>query len=153
MNEARWPFISFVHKYVIISAVQHIRPVDDDEYDDSMGDTDSRRRRSISCEGESGGRRVRRSCVIIPTPPPKPTDPPRVVHFQVPDNLGFDGKFFFPNQTPNYNLSMFESSCLYWDENNETWTGEGCKVTIFSIFRKYVTLWLLLSNHPSSYIN
>ena len=153
MNEACWPFISFVLKYVIISAVQHIGPVNDDKDDDGMAQTDSRRRRSISCEGDSGGRRVRRSCVIIPPPPPKPTDPPRVVHFQVPDNLGFDGKFFFPNQTPNYNLSMFESSCLYWDENNETWTGEGCKVTIFSILQKCVTLWLLLFNHPSSYIN
>ena len=99
-----------------------------------MAETDSRQRRSISCEGESGRKRVRRSCVIIPSPPPKSADSPRFGRFQVPDNLGFDGKFFFPNQTPNYNLSMFESSCLYWDEDNETWTGEGCKVTKLSMF-------------------
>jgi hypothetical protein len=47
----------------------------------------------------------------------------------VADNLGFDGKYFFPNQTPNYNMSMFESSCLYWDEENQTWTGHGCRVS------------------------
>ena len=93
-----------------------------------MDGTGSRHRRSVSCVGEA--RRVRRSCVIIPPPPPKPTDPPRVAFFEVPDNLGFDGKYFFPNQTPNYNLSLFESSCLYWDEENETWTGEGCKVKV-----------------------
>ena len=122
-------------KYAIILAIQHIRPVDDDEDDSSMAETGSRRRRSSSCENEdesseSEGRRVRRSCVIIPSPPPKLTDPPRVVRFQVPDNLGFDGRFFFPNQTPNYNLSIFESSCLFWNEQKETWTGEGCKVNV-----------------------
>ena len=109
--------------------MQHIRPIGENGDDANTAQTESRRRRSISCGEE--GRRVRRSCVIIPSPPPKPTDPPRSVRFQVPDNLGFDGKYFFPNQTPNYNLSMYESSCLYWDEKNETWTGDGCKVSSF----------------------
>ena len=116
--------------------MQHLGPLDNNEDDGNMAETDYRRRRSVSCEGE--GRRVRRSCVIIPPAPPKPTDPPRVVHFQVPDTLGFDGKFFFPNQTPNYNLSMFESSCLYWHEENETWTGEGCKVKLLCYFTDHV---------------
>jgi hypothetical protein len=30
---------------------------------------------------------------------------------------------------------MFESSCLYWHEENEIWTGEGCKVKPFVLFR------------------
>jgi hypothetical protein len=75
-----------------------------------------------------GARRVRRSCVIIPPAPPKPTDSPGKVNILVADNLGFDGKFFYPNQTPNYNLTMFESSCIFWDVVNETWKGEGCRV-------------------------
>ena len=72
---------------------------------------------------------MRRSCVIIPPPPPPPpTESPFKV--LVADNLGFDGKYFFPNETPNYNMSMYESSCLYWDEENQTWTGYGCRVRI-----------------------
>ena len=86
----------------------------------------SRRKRSFVCD--IGKRRMRRSCVIIPPPPPlPPTESPITVLFA--DNLGFDGKYFFPNQTPNYNMSMYESSCLYWDEENETFTGYGCRVS------------------------
>ena len=116
---------------ITISAVQHTRTIEENEDDPSATQTESRRRRSISCGGE--GRRVRRSCVIIPSPPPEPTDQPRGVRFQIPDNLGLDGKYFFPNQTPNYNLTMYESSCLYWDEKNENWTGDGCKVSHFIV--------------------
>ena len=93
-------------------------------------DTDagnSRRKRSFACD--IGKRRMRRSCVIIPPPPPPPpTESPFTV--LVADNLGFDGKYFFPNQTPNYNMSMYESSCLFWDEENQTWTGHGCRVRL-----------------------
>jgi hypothetical protein len=107
-------------------AIQHIRPVDDtDENPDSR-----RQKRSVSCE--VGARRVRRSCVIIPPAPPKPIAAPPI-EILVADNLGFDGKFFFPNQTPNYNLTMFESSCMHWDLNNETWTGEGCRVSLIKL--------------------
>ena len=98
--------------------------MDDIESDSSS--SNSRRKRSFACD--IGKRRMRRSCVIIPPPPPPPpTESPFKV--MVADNLGFDGKYFFPNQTPNYNMSMFESSCLYWDEENQTWTGHGCRVS------------------------
>ena len=105
------------------SAVQVIENITDDN--DDQTSSKSRRKRSFSCD--VGHRRMRRSCVIIPPPPPSPAtvSPMKIL---VADNLGFDGKFFFPNQTPNYNLTMFESSCLYWDEDNETWAGHGCRV-------------------------
>ena len=106
--------------WVFSIAVQYLRFLN--TTDTNMA---TRQRRSVSCE--IGARRVRRSCVIIPQPPPKPTYTPPV-EILVADNLGFDGKFFFPNQTPNYNLTMFESSCMHWDVENETWTGDGCRV-------------------------
>ena len=107
--------------------MQHIEQFNE-PYQDPDSTFSSRNRRSISCE--VGARRVRRSCVIIPTPSPKPTEPSGVVKILVADNLGFDGKFFYPNQTPNYNLTMYESSCIFWDVLNETWRGEGCTVSI-----------------------
>ena len=109
-------------------AVQHIEQFQNETYPDPKGSFSSRNRRSVSCE--VGARRVRRSCVIIPPAPPKPTDPPGKLKILVADNLGFDGKFFYPNQTPNYNLTMFESSCIFWDVINETWKGDGCKVSL-----------------------
>ncbi|XP_028413717.1 uncharacterized protein LOC114536572 [Dendronephthya gigantea] len=109
-------------------AVQHTEQFKNETYPNPESSFSSRNRRSVSCE--VGARRVRRSCVIIPPAPPKPTDPPGKLKILVADNLGFDGKFFHPNQTPNYNLTMFESSCIFWDVVNETWKGEGCKVAI-----------------------
>ncbi|XP_028402707.1 polycystic kidney disease protein 1-like 2 isoform X2 [Dendronephthya gigantea] len=95
------------------------------DYDPYQASGKSRRKRSFACD--IGKRRMRRSCIVIPPPPPKPpTESPFTVLFA--DNLGFDGQYFFPNQTPNYNMSMYESSCLYWDEENQTWTGHGCRV-------------------------
>ena len=109
----------------IFLAVQHIQSLNESSQAHADKISKSRKRRSVSCE--VGARRVRRSCVIIPPAPPEPTYRPPI-KILVADNLGFDGKFFFPNQTPNYNATMFESSCLHWDVENETWTGEGCRV-------------------------
>ena len=113
--------------FILTSGVHHVEQFNE-SYPDAKSTFSSRNRRSVSCE--VGTKRVRRSCVIIPTPPPKPTEPSGVVNILVADNLGFDGKFFYPNQTPNYNLTMYESSCIFWDVLNETWRGEGCKVSI-----------------------
>ena len=112
-------FLSLFVKFIFIfSAVHHVGNL-------SETVTQSRRRRSVSCE--VGKRRVRRSCVIIPPAPPKPTAA-RPMKVLSADNLGFDGKYFFPNQTPNYNLTMFESSCVFWNVVNEAWSGDGCRV-------------------------
>jgi hypothetical protein len=111
----------------VFLAVQHTEQFHNETFPDPESTFSSRNRRSVSCE--VGARRVRRSCVIIPPAPPKPTDSAGNVKVLVADNLGFDGKYFFPNQTPNYNLTMFESSCIFWDVVNETWKGEGCRVS------------------------
>ena len=108
--------------------MQHIGHFHNETYPNPESSYNSRNRRSAPCE--VGARRVRRSCVLIRPAPPKPTDPPSgELQILVADNLGFDGEYFFPNQTPNYNLTMFESSCLFWDEANETWKGDGCRVS------------------------
>ena len=108
-------------------AIENISPLDETEENDNS----KRRKRSVSCE--VGTKRVRRSCVLIPPAPPKPTAA-TPIEILVADNLGFDGKFFFPNQTPNYNLTMFQSSCMHWNVKNESWAGEGCKVGEKMIF-------------------
>jgi hypothetical protein len=110
-------------------AIQHIEQFHNETFPNPDSSYDSRNRRSVACE--IGAKRVRRSCVFIRPAPPKPTDPPsgELVQILVPENLGFDGEYFYPNQTPNYNLTMFESSCLFWDEVNQTWKGEGCRVS------------------------
>ena len=118
---------------IVISGVHHVEQFHNETYPDPESSFSSRNRRSVACE--VGARRVRRSCVIIPPAPPKPTERPSgVLKILVADNLGFDGKFFYPNQTPNYNLTMYESSCIFWDVQNETWRGEGCRVSIRSVF-------------------
>ena len=105
--------------------MQHIEQFNNDSGPDTT--FNSRHPRAIPCE--VGARRIRRSCVLIRPAPPKPTNPPGPVKILVADNLGFDGKFFYPNQTPNYNLTMFESSCVFWDTVNQTWKGDGCQVS------------------------
>lgn len=37
------------------------------------------------------------------------------------------------NRTVKYSFSVYTSECLYWDELNETWIGEGCVVRYFII--------------------
>ena len=100
---------------------------------DDLSSPKVRRRRSFACD--VGKRRMRRSCVIIPDPPPPPPTESSL-KVLVADNLGFDGEYFFPNQTPNYNMTRYESSCLYWDEEKQTWKGQGCRVSLFLTYLK-----------------
>jgi hypothetical protein len=114
--------------YLLPLAIQHVEQFHNETYPNPDSSFNSRNRRSVPCE--VGARRVRRSCVLIRPAPPKPPDPPSgKLQILAADNLGFDGEYFFPNQTPNYNLTMFESSCIFWDELNETWKGDGCRVS------------------------
>ena len=119
--------INFHHPNWLFSfpALQHVEHFRN--FSDAIMNTDfsSRQKRSIGCE--FGSRRMRRSCVIIPPAPPKPT-PYRPMKIVIADKLGFDGNFFEGNQTPNYNLTIFESSCVFWDDVNQTWSSEGCRV-------------------------
>lgn len=71
----------------------------------------SRRRRS-ACLGHG---RERRSCVDFKDPPPK-----GVTETVIPQ--------YDPSTDVNYTISISQSSCLYWSEEKEEWTSDGCKV-------------------------
>ena len=82
----------------------------------------SRRRRS--CFGHG---RERRSCVGVKDPPPKGVTKTIFPHYNSSTDL-------------NYTFSIIQSSCLYWSEDQERWTSEGCMVSymmfdILLIFR------------------
>ena len=70
----------------------------------------SRRRRSCF-----GHRRERRSCVGVKDPPPK-----RVTKTVIPQ--------YDSSTDVNYTFSITQSSCLYWSEDKEKWTSDGCRV-------------------------
>ena len=72
----------------------------------------SRQRRSCF-----GNRRKRRSCVGVKDPPTK-------------GSLSTVIPKYDPNTDVNYTLTITQSSCLYWSENTEKWTAEGCRVKI-----------------------
>ena len=70
----------------------------------------SRKRRS--CFGHG---RERRSCVGVKEPPPKV-----VAKTVIPQ--------YDPLTDVNYTFSITQSSCLYWSEDKEKWTSDGCRV-------------------------
>ena len=73
-----------------------------------------------SCFGHG---RQRRACVGFKDPPPK-----GVTKVVVPQ--------YDPATDVNYTMTITQSGCLYWSEDREKWTSDGCKVhfilTIFS---------------------
>ncbi|KAL9954039.1 hypothetical protein ACROYT_G041527 [Oculina patagonica] len=69
-------------------------------------------RKRRSCFGHG---RERRSCVGVKDPPPK-----GVYKTDVPQ--------YDPLTDVNYTFSITQSSCLYWSEDKEKWTSDGCKV-------------------------
>ena len=75
----------------------------------------SRRRRS--CFGHG---RERRSCVGVKDPPPK-----GITKLDVPQ--------YDPLTDVNYRLTITQSSCLYWSEENEKWTSDGCMVICHTV--------------------
>ena len=75
----------------------------------------SRKRRS--CFGHG---RQRRSCVGFKDPPPK-----GVTKTVVPQ--------YDPSTDLNYTMIITQSSCLYWSEDKEKWTSDGCKVIHVSL--------------------
>ena len=70
----------------------------------------SRKRRS--CFGHG---RERRSCVGVKDPPPKGITKTIVPQYD-------------PATDVNYTFTITQSSCLYWSEDKEEWTSDGCKV-------------------------
>ena len=73
----------------------------------------SRKRRS--CFGHG---RERRSCVGVKDPPPKGVTKTIVPQYD-------------PLTDVNYTFTITQSSCLYWSEDKEKWTSDGCKVNDF----------------------
>lgn len=75
----------------------------------STGHSRSRR----SCFGHG---RQRRACVGLKDPPPKGVNNTVVPKYD-------------PSTDLNYTMTITQSSCLYWSEVKNKWTGDGCKVT------------------------
>ena len=71
----------------------------------------SRKRRS--CFGHG---RQKRSCVGFKDPPPR-----GVTKAVVPQ--------YDPATDLNYTMTITQSGCLYWSEDKDRWTSDGCKVT------------------------
>ena len=71
-------------------------------------------REKRSCFGHG---RQRRSCVGVKDPPPK-----GILQTIVPQ--------YDPQTDVNYTLTITQSSCLYWSEEEEKWTSDGCKVSM-----------------------
>ena len=77
----------------------------------------SRKRRS--CFGHG---RQRRSCVGFKDPPPK-----GVTKTVVPQ--------YDPSTDVNYTIIITQSSCLYWSEDKDRWSSDGCKVSNMILFK------------------
>ena len=75
----------------------------------------SRKRRS--CFGHG---RERRSCVGVKDPPPKGVTKTIVPQYD-------------PLTDVNYTFTIIQSSCLYWSEDKDKWTSDGCKVNYSTV--------------------
>lgn len=62
-----------------------------------------------------GNVRERRSCVGVKDPPTT-----GITEVDIPK--------YDPSTDANYTLTIVQSSCLYWSEDKEKWTSDGCKV-------------------------
>ena len=69
-------------------------------------------RKKRSCFGHG---RQRRSCVGFKDPPPKGTTKTVVPQYD-------------PSTDLNYTMIITQSSCLFWSEDKDKWTSDGCKV-------------------------
>ena len=75
------------------------------------------KRRKRSC---FGNKRQKRSCVQVKDPPPTPPQSENVT--VVPE--------YDPITAKNYTLRVALGSCVYWSDELEKWTTDGCRVSI-----------------------
>lgn len=101
-------------------------------YDVGNDDATAKARIKRSCG--DGSRRKKRSCVDVKSPPLPPTSTSIAV--QALYNASTDLK---------YNLSVNIGSCLYWSEDKEEWTDEGCNVRL--IFTCHFYCYVCLCVH------
>lgn len=103
----------------------------------------SRKRRAIpgvSCGGGHGGR-MKRSCVFIPPPPPTPpTEPPWGASVEVGTKSPFVdlmGREIDVNKSVKYDVRIFQTNCLFFNETTQAYENNGCKVTDYLSFYGY----------------
>lgn len=84
----------------------------------------SLKRQKRSC---FGNRRKKRSCVQVKDPPPTPPQSENVTVVPVYD----------PVTARNYTLRVALGSCVYWSEEREMWTTEGCRVSLLFKPKRY----------------
>ncbi|XP_068753326.1 polycystin-1-like protein 2 [Montipora capricornis] len=84
-----------------------------------------------SCFGHG---RQRRSCVGFKDPPPK-----AIAKTIVPE--------YDHSTDVNYTITITQSSCLYWSEDKDKWTSDGCKVDV----RSNSTHLICRCNHLTSF--
>ena len=84
-------------------------------------ETLSRKRRNLDPDCLSHSGRQKRGCVGVKTPPPTPP-PTTGSSIIVPQ--------YNASTDINYTMSVSVSGCLYWSEEEQKWTSEGCKVRI-----------------------
>ena len=102
-------------------------------YDDGNDNASAKGR--IKRSRGDGSRRQKRSCVGVKSPPLPPTSTPIAV--QALYNASTDLK---------YNLSVKIGRCLFWSEEKEEWTDEGCSVRpTFTRHLYYVCLFVNVS--------
>lgn len=101
-----------IHYYV--NSTYDLIPEKEERMASSDDDT-AKERTKRSCGGSSG--RQKRSCVGVKDPPPSPTPAPVILK-----------PIYNASTDLNYTLSVNIGSCLYWSEDKEEWTDEGCNV-------------------------
>ena len=72
----------------------------------------ARERRSVPCFGHG---RQKRACVGFKDPPPKGVTKTVIPQYDASTDV-------------NYTMTITQSGCLYWSEEKDKWTSEGCKV-------------------------
>ena len=93
----------------------------------------SLRRQKRSCFGNT---RQKRSCVEVKDPPPTPHKSKNLTVVPMYD----------PVTAKNYTLRVALGSCVYWSEEQEKWTTDGCRVSSKSLkFEIVFRLGLVLS--------
>lgn len=88
---------------------------------EEMGTVISRKRRSKFSDSSS-----QHSCVTFKPPPPTPPPPAEFVVIK---------PQYDPAKSVNYSLQVNTFWCAYWNDAEERWTNEGCKVRLCDIIQ------------------
>ena len=84
-----------------------------------------------------GHRRQKRSCIGFKDPPPKGVNKTLVPTYD-------------PTTDVNYTLEVDQRSCLYWSDEEQTWTSAGCKVSKTAHFQSSIHPSVHLYSQPTN---